>query len=602
MLSRDKILPEPDLPNGTELLAEGAALAKAWSVGPSPFLKEMGVASEIEYKQRRMAEKAVMQHAQIGFRDREKSRRAYGSIWEECSRKGVRVDRYGLCLDWAMALPRALREKATRATGMILPAVEDFVALTEVAPVAPHFGDFVLGFPAALENTQGALAAGSTAIGNLGQYFTFRIPGWDDDIETTRATVRAIGLIARQPVPVIVHSNLDDGFAAQFTDLTSCLGMVILEKSVITGLTGAPMGHCFGNHFSNPLTRFAFHRAMSMIADGPGTMLYGNTTSYRGGAAENYASLASYLLVDVIGQRLFPTGHAINPVPVTENERIPEIDEVVDAQLFAGNLVQRGRVYEPLIDFTEIDRIASVLVEGGKRFAANVTRGLANAGVDQTDVFEMLLSLRRLGARYLEREYGVGEKNARGARDPAVPTTVLSEIHDMAEAALSAVTVPEREALRGAGQRVLVATSDVHEHGKILIEEMLKQLDVESLDGGVSTDPEKVAALVEETGATAIAISTYNGVALDYYRKLQRELEARGLKTPILIGGRLNQIPESSNSSLPVDVGDQLQDAGAVVCREASQLVPSLLRLESLSRIRSGKDGREASLRGSARS
>jgi len=160
MLSRDKILPEPDLPNGTELLAEGAALAKAWSVGPSPFLKEMGVASEIEYKQRRMAEKAVMQHAQIGFRDREKSRRAYGSIWEECSRKGVRVDRYGLCLDWAMALPRALREKATRATGMILPAVEDFVALTEVAPVAPHFGDFVLGFPAALENTQGALAAG----------------------------------------------------------------------------------------------------------------------------------------------------------------------------------------------------------------------------------------------------------------------------------------------------------------------------------------------------------------------------------------------------------------------------------------------------------
>ena len=78
------------------------------------------------------------------------------------------------------------------------------------------------GFPAAVENTQAALAAGSTAIGNLGQYFTFRIPGHDDDIEATAQTVRALGLIAAQPVPILVQSNLDDGFAAQFTDLASC--------------------------------------------------------------------------------------------------------------------------------------------------------------------------------------------------------------------------------------------------------------------------------------------------------------------------------------------------------------------------------------------
>jgi methylmalonyl-CoA mutase cobalamin-binding subunit len=582
MLSRVKIFPEGDLPSGAELLAEGAALAKTWSIGPSPFLAEMGVASETEYKLRRIAEKAVMQHAQIGYRDCEKSRRAYGSIWEECSRKGVRVDRYGLCLDWSMALPRAVRASATRGTGMILPGIEDFVSLTDAAPAAPHFGDFVLGFPAALENTQAALAAGSTAIGNLGQYFTFRIPGWDDDIEATRATVLALGLIAGQPVPVIVHSNLDDGFAAQFTDLASCLGMAIIEKSVITDLVGAPMGHCFGHHFSDPLTRFAFHRAMSMIDSGPGTMLYGNTTSYRGTPAANYASLASYLLVDVVGQQLFPTGHAVNPVPVTENERIPEIDEVVDAQLFAGTLVNHGRLYEPLIDVPELDRVAAILVEGGKRFAANVTQGLANAGVDLTDAFEMLLALRRLGARYLEREYGVGEKDGRGARAPVVPATILTEIHEMARSALSHVTVPQRDVLRRTRHRVLVATSDVHEHGKMLIEEMLKQLDVESVDGGVSTDPDRVAALVEETGATAIAISTYNGVALSYCLKLQRELEARGLRTPILIGGRLNQIPEASNSSLPVDVGDQLREAGAMVCRDASDLVQSLLKLAHL--------------------
>lgn len=583
MLSRDRIFPEPDLPRGVDLLAEGGALAKSWTVAPSPFLITMGVASETEYKLARMAEKAVMQHAQIGYRDRDKSRRAYGSIWEECDRKGVRVDRYGLCLDWSMALPRAIRARATKGTGMILPEVEDFIALTSAAPVAPHFGDFVLGFPAALENTQAALAAGSTAIGNLGQYFTFRIPGWDDDVEATRATVQAIGLIARQPVPVIVHSNLDDGFAAQFTDLASCLGMIILEKSIVTGLSGAPMGHCFGHHFSDPLTRFAFHRAMALIDATPGTVIYGNTTSYRGVPAQNYAGLASYLLVDAVGQRLHPTGHAINPVPVTENERIPEIEEVIEAQLFAGTLAQHSRLYEPLIDFTEIERVAAVLVEGGRRFAANVRAGLQAAGVDVEDIFEMLLAIRRLGARRLEREFGAGEVLARG-RAPLVAATILTEIHEMAELALAPATPEQRARLAKVRPRVLVATSDVHEHGKMLLEEMLEQLGVEGLDGGVSTDPDRLAALAAELKPLAIAVSTYNGVALDYYLRLVDALAERGIEMPVLIGGRLNQIPEGSNSSLPVDVGDQLEKAGAIVCREAADLVPALTEMMDIRR------------------
>ena len=70
--------------------------------------------------------------------------------------------------------------------------------------------------------------AGSTAIGNLGQYFTFRLPGWDDDVATTAATVTALGLIAGQETEVLVHSNLDDGFAATLSDLASALGVPII--------------------------------------------------------------------------------------------------------------------------------------------------------------------------------------------------------------------------------------------------------------------------------------------------------------------------------------------------------------------------------------
>jgi hypothetical protein len=91
----------------------------------------------------------------------------------------------------------------------------------------------------------------------------------------------------------------------------------------------------------------------------------------------------------------------------------------------------------------------------------------------------------------------------------------------------------------------------------------------------VSTEPGVLAEKVRAERPDAVAISTYNGIALRYFQALRDQ----GVDVPILIGGRLNQIPEGSNSSLPVDVGDELAAAGAVVCREAAELVPRLAGL-----------------------
>lgn len=578
---RATILPEPDLPNGRDLLADGAKYAADWNVGPSVFLKEVGTSSEHDYKLRRMADGAVMQHAQIGYRDPAKSIRAYREIWEACRLRGIDVDRYGLCLDWSMALPKAAREKATRGTGMILRGVEDFVELANAAPVAAHFGDFVLGFPAALENTQAALAAGSTVIGNLGQYFTFRIPGHDDDIAATRETVRALGLIAAQPVPVLVHSNIDDGFGAHLTDLASCLGLILIERE-IGRLAGVPVVHCYGHHFSDPLARLAFQRALALSGpSAPGSMIYGNTTSYRGTPAENAASLSSYLLVDALGQTTRPTGHAINPVPVTENDRIPEIDEVIEAQLHAGRLKEHALDWVPLVAEEEADAIAGTILEGGRAFEKAVMKGLAEAGIDTGDVFELLLALRRIGARRLEGAFGPGapDPDIVGGRAPLVPATIVSEIAEMAGTALAEMPETVRKALPVSGLKVLVAAGDVHEHGKMVVEELVRQLGLTVFDGGVSIDPEILAALAAETQPDAIAISTYNGVALSYYRTLKQALAEQGLDIPVLMGGRLNQIPEASNSSLPVDVGAELEEAGAQLCRSAAEMGPALMRL-----------------------
>lgn len=578
-LERNLVIPEPELPPGSELLAEGRALAKTWTLGPSAFLAEVGEASEAAYKRHQMAEGRIMRHAQIGYRDPEKSRRAYAEIHERVAVSGARVDRYGLCLDWAMGYPRDRRSEDLRGTGLILEGPDAFARLTAAAPVAPHFGDFVLGFPAAVETTQAALAAGSTAIGNLGQYFTFRLPGWDDDVAATAATVTALGLIAGQSAEVLIHSNLDDGFAATLSDLACVLGTALIEKYLVEDLIGGRVSHCYGHHFSEPVTRLAFQIALARANPTPGTMVYGNTTSYRGGAAANYASLAGYLQIDVLAQARLPSGHAVNPVPVSENRRIPEIDEIVDAQLFADRLIEQADGQLPLVDPAAAEAVAERLLDGARAFCARTLAGLADAGFATEDPLELMLALRRIGARRLEALYGPSPQEGASPRRPLVPASMAKELDRLAEVRLACAGEADRELVTQAKLTALVATTDVHEHGKGLVERLFAGLGVAVLDGGVSCDPDDLAEMARQSGADIIALSTYNGIALEFMAALNRELECRSLATPVLIGGRLNQIPDGSNTSLPVDVGDELAALGAIVCREVEDALPALVDL-----------------------
>lgn len=565
MLTRKDILPEQDLPDAPDLVSQGRALAQDWQVQSGAFLTHHGVSCEADYKRARTGTGDLMQHAQIGWRDPAKSRRAWADIHERCAAANATIDRYGICLDWSMGVPRDQRGDAMRGTGLILDSPEQFAELTAAAPVAPHFGDFVLGFPASVETTCAALAAGSTSIGNLGQYFTFRLQNHSNDVICTKATLTALALIAAQPVEVLVHSNLDDGFAALFGDLSSSLGAVLLERH-IGNLIGVEISHCWGHHFSDPVRRLAFHLALSDVSDTPGTMIYGNTTSYRGSPEENFASAASYLSIDIAGQLLKPTGHAINPVPVTENQRIPDVSEVIEAQLFAARLAEHERRHMPLLDAAPARTLADRIVSGGTAFFDNAINGLTEAGIDTQNPFEMLLAIRRMGGRRLETMCATGSDK--------IPSDIAEEVVEMAHIHLSRVSNDDRQELAGLTPRILTATTDVHEHGKLVLDEVLASAGATLIDGGTSVEPQALAAKARSQQADAIALSTYNGVALSYYNALREHLDNQ---IPVLIGGRLNQVPDSSNTSLPVDVGDQLFAAGAIVCREIEDAVPALL-------------------------
>ena len=578
--SRATLLPAGELPATAELVAEGRALARRVNGRRGAFHRHYEVASEIEYKQRRAAAGELMFHSTIGYRGLERTRATCAEVWERLDNDGMRIDRIGVIFDQSMGYPAAERGDAMRGAGLVVDDLGQLARLADCAPVALHFGDFIIGYPNAVENTVAALEAGATAVGNLGQYWCFRRPGRDDEVAATLASVRAIALLAAQPEPVIVHSNLDDGWGSLFEDLACTLGAVLLERHIVEDLLGATLGHCYGHTFSAPLTRLAFQRALVTSGSGYGTMIYGNTTGYRvgAGAETGYAAMASYLLVDMLGQRAFASGHAVNPIPVSEAERIPDTGEIVGAHRFAHRLAETVPAFEAMIDLDTVDETVTRLVQGGRRFRDAVLAGLAAAGVDTRDAVETMLALRRLGARRLEALYGPGETDAgaAGGRRPHVASPVAGELREAATRVLAALDEGTRDAVRARRLVACVASSDVHEYGKSVLERVMAELGVEVVDGGTHAEPRTMAALAREQGADFIALGTYNGFALDYARAVSTAMQDLALDIPVFIGGCLNQVPDASNTSLPADVTPALADLGLHPCVRMEDMLRAL--------------------------
>lgn len=573
--SRDRVLPESDPPAGIELIRRGRARAAGIDMPKARFQRARGVASETEFKQAMAADLKPMFHAQAGWRDPDVTAANMAEISKRVADAGGRVDRYGICLDWSMGYPPDKRDGRNRGTGLVLRSDDDFRLVAEATDAAAHFGDFVIGMPAAVENTEAALRAGATSIGNLGQYFTFRLPEWDDDALIAAATVEAIAMCAAQSVDIIVHSNLDDGFAARFSDLACTLGAALIERYIVEHLIGGRIGHCYGHTFSGLKERQAFHLALAEASPGPGTMIYGNTTRFADDDAANYAVLAGYLSADLAALRWASSGHAVTPIPVTEARRIPSVDEIADAQIFAATLAERTSELLPANPPESVRALADEIVAGGRTFFDNVLNGLGELGYATDDAYEMLLAIRRIGAPALERAFGPGKRDERGyyGRAPVVVSSVVSEIADRADGIVTGLDPRLVEGLKHRRPKICIATTDVHEYGKRLVEQVLSKLEIEVVDGGIGVDADDLLKTAEAASADVIAISTYNGVAADFVRDLAGEMKPDGYRPQVFVGGRLNAVPDGTNTGLPVNVADELGKTGAIPCTRIEDML-----------------------------
>lgn len=580
----DEIL-RTELPKGETILSEGRSLASDISIGRTLFMDEMGVDSEVEYKRKCIQNGTIMFHAHIGMNSWETTAEALTVLNQEAKAGGFIVDRAGICLDRRMGLPESHRKGVPAETGPMLETAEDWMQIGRTVPIQPHMGDFMIGFPAATENTVNALSAGVTSIGNLSQFFPHEVPMWRDHVTTTAETVRAIAIMgALREKGTLMHSYLEDGYGALFYDCATVAGWAYLERYIVEDLIGAKLAHCIGGLTNDPVKRTGWVFALDRIHEQNclGSMFYGDTISFKEDFTVNSGLVGEYLLWDIMAQIECPTGHAVHPLPVTEAIRIPSAQEIVEAQTFGRRVEETAKRLHPHVDFSASYAFADMITESGKKVFDNALDGLKQAGVDLNDPIMLLYVLKRLGPAVFEEMFGDGtaDETAIRGRHPRVMTDIFETSKQNIEEYREVFQQPQNRRLLK-NRRLLIASTDVHEHAILILNELCREAGADTFYLGAEKDPDQIVEKAHEIKAEAVLISTHNGMALDYANQLKAALEARELNIPVIMGGVLNQKVEGQ--ALPMDVTQNLKQLGFYPSARLEHKLTNLLDFTSTS-------------------
>jgi len=580
-----KIL-DVDLPSWASIAREGHKIAGNVKIGRTAFMDQLGVDSELEYKKQCIKDNKITFHAHIGLSSWEATADALIHLHNAVRDCGSVVDRAGICLDRRMGLPKEHRDNIPSETGPMLETAEEWMQIGRVVPIQPHMGDFMIGFPAAVENTLHALRAGVTTIGNLSQFFSHEVPGWQDTVTTTVQTAEAISVMgALREQGTLMHSYLEDGFGALFCDCATVAGWAYLEKYIVEDLLGAKLAHCIGGLTTDPVKRAGWVFALHEIHDHQciGSMIYGDTLSFTTDYTINRALVSEYLLWDIMAQLHCPTGHAVLPLPVTEALRVPAAEEIAEAQILGRRVEQTARRMLPHMDFRAANDFSNTITSAGKTIFGNALTGLKEADVDIEDPIQLLYMLKKLGPAIFEAMFGAGKPNpayARG-RKPVIPT----DVYDLSNAVVEknrTLFASSRSKDMLHGRRILIASTDVHEHAIMVIHQLLAEAGAEMINLGAEANPDQVIAAARDNNAEAVLISTHNGMALDYARRLKEEMAQEGINVPVVMGGILNQ--KVQDQALPIDVSNRIKELDFLPCPQLENNFGRLLEYRLINR------------------
>lgn len=569
-----------DLPDGREAVEEGKAMARGMERARSAYCEEKGVGSEREWREKARDQGIPCTCMNIGLPTWAETREALGAIYEDALSRGVRPpDRFNLIAERRMGLPKDKRAAAPQETGPVMMTEQDWWELAHTVPIEPEAADNTIGGPGSVENASDALQAGVTSIGVLSQY-SWRWPYYDDDVNQTTQVLQAAGMLAAfKDEGVVFDSYLEDGYPGVFHDYANYVGWAMVERYISEELIGAAYSPSWGGLTQNPVIKSAVTLALDAVNFDRVPFLYtqGDTIGNTPDFDANMAVLNIDLLFNKMIDMRYRLGSAAIAVPVTETERIPTWQEVATVQTVNRRLEDYVPIVEPVVDWAQIEAMRDRLVVGGKAFLEAAIGGLAGAGIDIRDPGQLLLVLKRLGSTRCEELFGAGEADPdfpRGRR-PVLETDLVRKTMEERERLLLELR-DRREEAAIRGMKVLVTSTDIHEFAEYLLTSTLAAVGTQVIDFGINRDPEDIVKAVIETDADAVVISTHNGVARAFGRRLMKELAAAGAgEVPVFMGGVLNE--DVDGSDIPIDVSADLNANGIGTPGTIDRLVDALV-------------------------
>jgi methylmalonyl-CoA mutase cobalamin-binding subunit len=569
------------LPDGRSLVLEGRRLGEAIEPTPSPFCAQHGVASEAHFKAAMAARGELTWRTQIGLASVEETIEGLRYLDDLGRKTGMPIHGALTIANWLSGVPPALREKAPRSTSFVLDGLEDHLRISRAAPIQSAFNDWHIGSPYCVGNTIASIQAGCCYHGNFSQV-AWDLPLVRDPVAQVAETIKAVGVVsAKREAWQSVMSYPEDGFGGHFLDHASMVGYAMLERYVIEDLCGARFSTSAGGLISDAFTKVAVFLALHEAArsDHPGMVYVHGTTlapadSY---VVQNFGVIAAEYAMIAAAERRYRTGASLMPIPITEKLQVPTPREIGEAFLVAHRAAEAENGVEKFVDWERVEAQRDLLVENGKKLRANALHLLRDSGVDVRDPLQVTLALRQLGPRRLEALCHPAPRDE--SRPNGIVPFVPTELLRMAERAVS----DEVERVRGrglgsavAGLRFLVASADVHWFGAYALKAVLGRYGGQVEDLGAERDPGAVVEAAERAGWPVIAVSTHNGQCLAYGARIMELLRARGGRSPVYLGGKLNSILEGDAE--PTDVSERLRELGITPCRSTLELFEAMGR------------------------
>ena len=390
---------------GLSFLEEVRDEAKQLKPGRTGAMEGSGYYSELQYKRVKSRTAQPMYHFHICSESLERFEQDMAKLEVLLSERNLHLDRMGVSIDYAMALPKVLRQGSRKGGALFFETQEDWNKLAGPKSIQLHLGDHMIGSPASYENAKAALKAGITTMGNFSQFFGWDYPEFTDVEARTKETLKAIALMAEkhEEAGTLLHSNLDDGYGAAADDLGILIGFALLEKYIAEDLLGAKIAHSYGDMFFSPMKRLVFLSALKMVHGDQiaGSMIFTNKLGRNKSDEKlNTAHLAECLLFDMTGQYLFKTGHAVTVM--ADCGLVPGVapEEIVTLLGYAHELEAYVPQTAELMDLEKIEGLASEIVERGKWFFEAVISYL-DGFIDIENPYAVTLALKRIGIRKL---------------------------------------------------------------------------------------------------------------------------------------------------------------------------------------------------------